>query len=77
MSEEEIFNGEVIWFNVKLNFGFIAWKKDGKQQKDMFAHYSDIDMPGFKVLKAGQKVQFSIGKNNSGEPKAINIQILK
>lgn len=77
MSEDRIYDGEVIWFNVKLNYGFISWKKDGVSQTDMFCHYSDINMPGFKVLKAGQKVQFSIGKNNSGTPKAINVTILK
>lgn len=77
MSEENVYEGEVIWFNVKLNFGFISWEKDGVKQKDMFCHYSDIEMPGFKVLKAGQKVQFSIGKNNNNQPKAINVIILK
>lgn len=74
---DEVYQGEVIWFNVKLGFGFVQWDKNGTPQKDMFCHYSDLDQPGFKALKAGQIVQFSIGKNNSGDPKAINVEIIE
>lgn len=69
----EMYNGEVVWF--KKRYGFISWKKDGVPQKDMFIHHSDIDMEGYRVLKAGQKVKFSIGENNSGEPKAVDVKL--
>jgi CspA family cold shock protein len=78
MQKDETYEGEVIWFNVKLGFGFISWNnKVGEAMTDMFVHYSDIDMQGFRALKAGQKVSFSIGKNNSGKDKAVNVIILK
>jgi CspA family cold shock protein len=75
--EQEVFCGEVVWFNVSLGYGFISWEKNGEKQKDMFTHYSDITLPGFKLLKAGQKVSFAVGQNNSGDPKAVDVVILK
>jgi CspA family cold shock protein len=70
----DIYSGTVIWF--KKNYGFIQWSKDGKEQKDLFIHYSDIKMEGFKILKPGQFVNFSLGVNHSGNPKAIELIII-
>lgn len=75
--ETEVYVGAVIWFNVKKGFGFIEWQKDNVKQKDMFMHFSDISMSGFKTINAGQKVTFEIGANKDGEPKAINVVALK
>ena len=48
-------NGTVKWFNNAKGYGFILPDTgDG----DVFAHYSAIDMDGYKTLKAGQTVQF-------------------
>lgn len=80
--------GTVAWFGGKggakkkpdeksANYGFIEWEKDGVKQKDMFVHYSDIIANGFKILYKGQRVQFSIGVNNDGNPKAIEVEVLK
>lgn len=66
------YTGTVIWFCVKKNYGFIKWAGG----EDMFAHWSDITMEGFKVLKKGQEVEFSVGENNHGKPKAIDIKII-
>lgn len=76
LSDKEIFNGEVVWFHIERGYGFIAWEKGGVKQKDMFCHFSDIDIKGFKLLKGGQKVSFSIGANNDGVPKAINVKVI-
>lgn len=75
--EEEIYAGEVIWFHIELGYGFLSWKKDGQDQKDMFCHYSDIMIDGFKQLKAGQKVQFKLGRNNAGDLKATNVTVIE
>ncbi|KAF2406484.1 cold shock domain-containing protein [Pseudomonas antarctica] len=48
-------NGKVKWFNNAKGFGFII--EDGKDE-DLFAHYSAIQIEGYKTLKAGQSVQF-------------------
>lgn len=69
--------GIVDWFNNERGFGFINWSKDGIKQKDMFIHFSDILMNNFKTLKKDQKVMFSVGKNNFGEPKATEVEVVK
>jgi len=69
--------GEVVWFSKELGYGFVAWTKNGKPQTDIFCHFSDIDMEGFRQLKGGQRVQFNIGSNNAGRPKAVNVKIIE
>jgi len=66
------FTGKVEWFSPKKGFGFIS--RDDNE-KDLFVHYSNISMEGYKELKAGQLVSFGIGKNNRG-PQAIEVEIL-
>lgn len=73
---DEVFKGEVVWFDVKLGYGFIAWEKENIKQKDIFLHYSDIIAKGFKLVKAGQRVSFAIGKNKSGIDKAIEVSVI-
>ncbi len=74
-TKKEVFQGSVIWFS-KLGIGFFDWNKNGIKQKDLFCHYSDIDVTGFKMLHKGQKVSFEIGTNHKNQPKAINVKIL-
>ncbi|MDB6062291.1 MAG: cold-shock protein [Verrucomicrobiaceae bacterium] len=47
--------GTVKWFNNTKGYGFIL---PANGDSDIFAHYSAIDMDGYKTLKAGQTVQF-------------------
>ena len=49
--------GVVKWFNNAKGFGFIS--AEGVDS-DIFAHYSVIEMDGYRSLKAGQKVQFEV-----------------
>jgi CspA family cold shock protein len=77
MSENEKFEGVVVWFSPKEGYGFINWSKNGVQQKDMFFHYSDIVCEGFKTVFKEQKVSFGLGVNKHGKPKAIEITVLK
>lgn len=71
------FIGDVVWFDPKRGFGFIEWEKEGKKQKDLFVHFSDIECEGFKTLYKEQKVSFGLGVNKHGDPKAVNVEILK
>src|SRR3982750_2155493 len=49
--------GTVKWFNDAKGFGFITPDGGGE---DLFAHFSAINMQGFKTLKEGQKVSFEV-----------------
>ncbi len=55
--------GTVKWFNNAKGFGFICPEGGGE---DIFAHYSTIQMDGYRTLKAGQAVRFDVhqGKGN-------------
>ena len=56
-------NGKVKWFNDLKGFGFIEPDGGGP---DVFAHFSAIDMDGFKTLKEGARVRLPI----DGEPES-------
>ncbi|MFQ6371098.1 cold shock domain-containing protein CspD [Shewanella sp. YIC-542] len=56
-------NGTVKWFNNAKGFGFICPDEGGE---DVFAHYSTIDMDGYRTLKAGQPVEFEVEKGPKG-----------
>ncbi len=58
----ERFIGTVKWFNPAKGFGFIG-REDGE---DVFVHFSAIQMDGYKQLKEGEKVEFSIEKGPKG-----------
>ena len=61
--------GVVKWFNNDKGFGFITPDAGGE---DLFAHFSSIQMTGFKTLKEGQKVAFEIIQGPKGQ-QALNI----
>jgi len=62
--------GTVKWFNDAKGFGFIT-PDDGSA--DLFAHFSAINMNGFKSLKEGQKVIYEVTQGTKGK-QASNIQ---
>ena len=61
-------NGVVKWFSDKKGFGFI--EQEG--ERDIFVHYSSIDMPGFKTLSEGDRVSFDVEESDRG-PVAKNV----
>ena len=62
--------GTVKWFNDAKGFGFVT-PDDGSE--DLFAHFSAINMNGFKTLQEGQKVTFDVTQGPKGK-QASNIQ---
>jgi CspA family cold shock protein len=55
--------GTVKWFNNAKGYGFILSEDN---DEDVFAHYSAIEMEGYKSLKAGQQVTFEIRQGEKG-----------
>jgi len=49
--------GTVKWFNDAKGFGFIEPDQGGG---DVFAHFSAIQMEGFRTLKQGSKVSYEL-----------------
>ena len=64
-------HGTVKWFNAEKGFGFIT-VDDGQ---DVFVHYSNIDMSGFRVLEEGQAVEFVVGAGAKG-PQAESVRVV-
>ena len=64
--------GQVKWFNNAKGFGFILPEGGGEE---LFAHYSSIDMEGYKTLKAGQLVSYDTVEGPKGLH-AANIKLL-
>jgi CspA family cold shock protein len=60
--------GRIKWFNESKGYGFIE-QDDGP---DVFVHFSEIQMEGFKTLKEGDEVEFEISEGPKG-PQATNV----
>ena len=56
--------GTVKWFNDAKGFGFINPDNDAS---DVFAHFSAIQMDGFKTLKEGERVKFELVEGPKGK----------
>lgn len=66
--------GKVKWFNNAKGYGFIIANENEAELKgeDLFAHFSSIQMDGYKTLKAGQSVRFEVVPSGKGHH-AVNI----
>jgi CspA family cold shock protein len=60
--------GTVKWFNDRKGYGFI----NEESGRDIFVHFSSIDMPGFKTLTEGEEVSFEVEESDRG-PEAKNV----
>ena len=54
--------GTVKWFNDAKGFGFIT----PESGPDLFVHFRAIQTQGFKSLKEGQKVTFTVVQGQKG-----------
>ena len=65
--------GKVKWFNETKGMGFIV----GEDGNDVFVHFTSINTEGFKVLKEGQTVSYTVDNSGSKGPQAINVDIIE
>ena len=64
--------GTVKWFNNQKGSGF----KPAADGKDVFVHFSGLNMEGFKTLEEGAAVEFDITDGAKG-PQAVNVEVVK
>ncbi len=64
----ERITGTVKWFNAAKGYGFIA-REGGK---DVFVHFSAVQMDGYRTLNEGDQVEFSIEDSPKG-PQAVSV----
>lgn len=63
--------GRVKWFNNEKGYGFIEF--NGESNEDIFVHYSAIIAEGYKTLKEGDIVEFTLIETTKGS-QAINVK---
>ena len=71
MLNSNVVKGTVKWFNETKGFGFIH----ADSGQDVFAHFSEIQSNGFKVLHEGQRVSFTVAQGKKG-PQATGITVV-
>ncbi len=64
-------HGKVKWFNPEKGYGFI----EIDDEKDVFVHYSEIQVEGFKTLEEGQDVEFEVVEGNRGLQAASVVKV--
>ena len=70
MSDRTI--GTIEWFSAPKGYGFIGLENGD----DVFVHFSAIKMEGYKRLKEGQKVEFTIEDGPRGK-QAADVEIVE
>ncbi len=60
--------GTVKWFNAQKGYGFIT----DESGKDIFVHFSGLNMEGYKTIDEGQAVVFDVVDGPKG-PQATNV----
>lgn len=63
--------GTVKWFNNQKGYGFIT----DEEGKDVFVHFSGLNMEGFKTLNEGASVEFDLTEGEKG-PQATNVTVI-
>lgn len=64
--------GTVKWFNNDKGYGFIQ-REHGE---DVFVHFRAINSDGYRSLREGQMVEFSVTQGQKG-PQAENVTIVE
>jgi CspA family cold shock protein len=69
VQEVPVSKGRVKYFNEHKGWGLIA---DPEADRDVYVHYTAINMDGYKTLREGQEVLYEIAFTDHG-PKASKV----
>ena len=72
MAGMNVMNGTLKWFDVRKGYGFIS-DEDGV---DSYVHFSNINMEGFRKLRAGQRVTFVPDEDEHGRAMAREVTVI-
>lgn len=61
--------GTISWFSLRKGYGFIS-DDDGNHY---FVHYTDLNMPNFKVVYENDIVDFELKEDGDGRIHAVNV----
>ena len=61
--------GKVKWFNAAKGYGFIT----GDDGKEVFVHFSAIQVDGYKTLDESQAVEYEVNDGEKG-PQAVDVK---
>ncbi len=66
-------NATVKWFNAQKGYGFLT---DSETNEDVFCHYSQLQMDGFKSLHEDDMVEYELGTGagKDSREQAINVK---
>lgn len=66
-------NATVKWFNAQKGYGFLT---DSETKEDVFCHYSQLQMDGFKSLHEDDMVTYELGlgAGKDSREQAINVK---
>ncbi len=66
-------NATVKWFNAQKGYGFLT---DSETKEDVFCHYSQLQMDGFKSLHENDMVEYELGTGagKDSREQAINVK---
>ena len=59
------------WFNNEKGYGFI----ENGEAEDIFVHYSEINMDGYRTLKEGERVRFDLVKTPKNSLRGVFLAV--
>ena len=70
-------DGTVKWFDNRKGYGFVVAPEGEEDSRDVFVHYTKIQMDGFKKLETGDTVSYDRFIDDKGRPQADNVVLLE
>jgi len=64
--------GIVKWFSSVKGYGFI----EQEEGEDLFVHFSELQMDGYRTLRGGQRVTFDVSRGDKGAH-AVKVTLVK